>query len=232
MDRDAAWRHPRDVSWDARIQVPFSPETAASGIGDTSFLRACWYRTPLVLPRDRGGRPDPPALRRGGLRRHGLDRRPMPRRTRGRLYAVHVRHHRMLRPVAGRARRTRRRRPAGSREAARQAGLAGRAPFHLVSADDRHLAVRLDGGGAAYRHSESSVDGEHRALGSGTGMLAVGPGTRRASTARAPDELAITSLPMTRIRSSTAKSTAASRCRTQGSTTTGTSCSGVPNRRR
>ena len=50
MDRDAAWRHPRDVSWDARIQVPFSPETAASGIGDTSFLRACWYRTPLVLP--------------------------------------------------------------------------------------------------------------------------------------------------------------------------------------
>ena len=50
VDRDAAWRHPREVSWDARIQVPFSPETAQSGIGDTSFLRACWYRTPLVLP--------------------------------------------------------------------------------------------------------------------------------------------------------------------------------------
>ena len=50
VDRDGAWRHPREVSWDARIQVPFSPETAASGIGDTSFLRACWYRTPLVLP--------------------------------------------------------------------------------------------------------------------------------------------------------------------------------------
>jgi beta-galactosidase/beta-glucuronidase len=49
-DRDAVWCHPRDVSWDARIQVPFAPETAASGIGDTSFLRACWYRTPLVLP--------------------------------------------------------------------------------------------------------------------------------------------------------------------------------------
>ena len=50
MDRDAAWRHPRDVTWNARIHVPFSPETAASGIGDASFLRACWYRTPLVLP--------------------------------------------------------------------------------------------------------------------------------------------------------------------------------------
>ena len=50
VDRHAAWRHPREVSWDARIQVPFSPETAQSGIGDTSFLRACWYRTPLVLP--------------------------------------------------------------------------------------------------------------------------------------------------------------------------------------
>ena len=136
---------------------------------------------------DRRGRPDPPALRRGGLRRDGLDRRPMPRRTRGRLYAVHVRHHRMLRPVAGRARRSRRRRPAGSREAARQAGLAGCATFHLVSADDRHLAIRLDGGGPAYRHSESSVDGEHRALGSRTGVLAVGPGTRRASIAHAPD---------------------------------------------
>jgi hypothetical protein len=49
-DRDAAWRHPRDVVWDTQIQVPFSPETAESGIGDTSFLRACWYRTPLVLP--------------------------------------------------------------------------------------------------------------------------------------------------------------------------------------
>jgi hypothetical protein len=50
LDRDATWRHPRDVSWDAQIHVPFSPETAASGIGDASFLRACWYRLPLVLP--------------------------------------------------------------------------------------------------------------------------------------------------------------------------------------
>jgi Glycosyl hydrolases family 2, TIM barrel domain/Glycosyl hydrolases family 2, sugar binding domain len=50
VDRHAAWRHPREVSWNARIQVPFSPETAQSGIGDTSFLRACWYSTPLVLP--------------------------------------------------------------------------------------------------------------------------------------------------------------------------------------
>ena len=50
MDRGAEWRHPRDVTWDTQILVPFSPETSASGIGDASFLRACWYRTPLVLP--------------------------------------------------------------------------------------------------------------------------------------------------------------------------------------
>ena len=50
MDRGAEWRHPREVIWETQILVPFSPETSASGIGDPSFLRACWYRTPLVLP--------------------------------------------------------------------------------------------------------------------------------------------------------------------------------------
>jgi hypothetical protein len=53
MDPAAEWRHPRDVTWATRILVPFSPETPASGISDTSFLRACWYRTTLgsLLPR-------------------------------------------------------------------------------------------------------------------------------------------------------------------------------------
>src|SRR5688500_118957 len=44
IDRRGQWRQPADVEWQARIRVPFSPETAASGIGDTGFYRWCWYR--------------------------------------------------------------------------------------------------------------------------------------------------------------------------------------------
>ncbi len=50
LDHDARWRCPDDVVWNARIQVPFSPETTASGIGDTSFYRACWYRRFVDIP--------------------------------------------------------------------------------------------------------------------------------------------------------------------------------------
>ncbi len=35
---------PGEVSWSSSIRVPFSPETPASGVGDTSFYRVCWYR--------------------------------------------------------------------------------------------------------------------------------------------------------------------------------------------
>ena len=50
LDPEARWRHPREVSWDARIKVPFSPEAPASGIGNTGFFRACWYRRVCELP--------------------------------------------------------------------------------------------------------------------------------------------------------------------------------------
>ncbi len=53
LDPEARWHTPIDVAWDRTIQVPFAPETAASGVGDTSFYRACWYRrtvTPPALP--------------------------------------------------------------------------------------------------------------------------------------------------------------------------------------
>ena len=43
-DPDRKWRLPSAVVFDRRIQVPFSPETEASGIADPSFLSACWYR--------------------------------------------------------------------------------------------------------------------------------------------------------------------------------------------
>ena len=55
IDRDGNPAKPSDVEWTATIQVPFSPETPASGIGDTSLFRACWYRrTVPVLPRNDG----------------------------------------------------------------------------------------------------------------------------------------------------------------------------------
>ncbi len=50
-DRDATCELPDQPEFRQRIQVPFAPETAASGIGDTSFYRACWYRRRFEAPR-------------------------------------------------------------------------------------------------------------------------------------------------------------------------------------
>jgi len=55
LDPDAVWRQPGDPAWNATIQVPFSPETAASGIGDTGFYRACWYRRRFEAPQLNAG---------------------------------------------------------------------------------------------------------------------------------------------------------------------------------
>jgi beta-galactosidase/beta-glucuronidase len=44
IDADARWRLPGDVRFDRRIAVPFAPESPASGIGDTGFYHAVWYR--------------------------------------------------------------------------------------------------------------------------------------------------------------------------------------------
>jgi len=50
IDAEALWRSPKEVQWNGTIQVPFAPETAASGIGDTSFYRRCWYRRTFEAP--------------------------------------------------------------------------------------------------------------------------------------------------------------------------------------
>jgi beta-galactosidase/beta-glucuronidase len=50
IDAEALWRTPRDAAFNRRIQVPFSPETERSGIGDTGFFRACWYRRRFRAP--------------------------------------------------------------------------------------------------------------------------------------------------------------------------------------
>ncbi len=49
-DPRGEWHAPVDVEWTRRITVPFSPETQASGIADTGFYRAVWYRQRLELP--------------------------------------------------------------------------------------------------------------------------------------------------------------------------------------
>ena len=50
LDPEARWTRPDEVAWDRRIVVPFAPETPASGVGETGFLRACWYRRTFEAP--------------------------------------------------------------------------------------------------------------------------------------------------------------------------------------
>ncbi|UQA58937.1 glycoside hydrolase family 2 protein [Polyangium aurulentum] len=49
IDAHARWTAPEEVAWDSTILVPFAPETVRSGIGNTGFYDACWYRR-LVDP--------------------------------------------------------------------------------------------------------------------------------------------------------------------------------------
>src|SRR4051812_47081851 len=45
FDNDGVLERPREIDhWPMRISVPFAPEAKASGIGDPSFHRACWYQ--------------------------------------------------------------------------------------------------------------------------------------------------------------------------------------------
>ncbi len=50
IDADAKWVSPEQVVWGRHIQVPFSPETKLSGIHDTGFYRAVWYRRQITPP--------------------------------------------------------------------------------------------------------------------------------------------------------------------------------------
>ncbi len=54
-DVEGKWRLPSSVIFDRTIRVPFSPETAASGIGETGFLPSCWYRRDFEHPSLRDG---------------------------------------------------------------------------------------------------------------------------------------------------------------------------------
>ena len=49
LDPEGVWGHPNDVPFTSRIQVPFAPETPASGVADTGFFRTVWYRRAIDL---------------------------------------------------------------------------------------------------------------------------------------------------------------------------------------
>jgi len=51
LDRAGRWRRPETVQWDGTtITVPFAPETPASGVGETGFFQAAWYRRAFAAP--------------------------------------------------------------------------------------------------------------------------------------------------------------------------------------
>jgi beta-galactosidase/beta-glucuronidase len=50
IDAEAQWSSPNQVDWGRKILVPFSPETKSSGIHDTGFYRAVWYRREFETP--------------------------------------------------------------------------------------------------------------------------------------------------------------------------------------
>ena len=56
IDVKAAIMGPEQVAWDAKILVPFSPETEASGIAETGFYCAVWYRRSFQAPSLDGGK--------------------------------------------------------------------------------------------------------------------------------------------------------------------------------
>jgi beta-galactosidase/beta-glucuronidase len=53
IDPKGRWTKPAEVEWSHEIEVPYAPESAASGIGDSTYYIACWYQRSLpVVPLD------------------------------------------------------------------------------------------------------------------------------------------------------------------------------------
>jgi beta-galactosidase/beta-glucuronidase len=51
IDREGRHRTPGEVRFDRRILVPFAPETPRSGVHETGFMHAVWYRRTFAAPR-------------------------------------------------------------------------------------------------------------------------------------------------------------------------------------
>ncbi len=57
FDDSRSMREPEDVlHWPLKIQVPFAPESPASGIGDTGFHSRCWYKKEFNFNKQKNGR--------------------------------------------------------------------------------------------------------------------------------------------------------------------------------
>ena len=219
---------------DGADRVPFSPETPASGIGNTGFYRACWYgrriATAAAAPAASGcfciSAPSTITRRSGSAMRAPARTRAATRRSRSTSPTSSTAVDDARSSCQGRGRSAR------SREAARQAGLAARAALHLVSADDRHLADGVAGEGAGDAHRPRRLHAEPRALGDrhrergcdGERRDDLRLGVRLRSRGDAAGRRHAT-------RSSPAKCTAASRCPIRASTIRATSCSGARTRR-
>src|SRR5690242_7041769 len=50
IDEAAEWSSPTQVEFDRTSIVPFAPETPASGVNQTGFYRAVWYRRTFDRP--------------------------------------------------------------------------------------------------------------------------------------------------------------------------------------
>jgi beta-galactosidase/beta-glucuronidase len=50
IDAEAEWRLPSQVDWRQTIQVPYSPETPASGVGENGLYKSVWYRRRFAAP--------------------------------------------------------------------------------------------------------------------------------------------------------------------------------------
>jgi beta-galactosidase/beta-glucuronidase len=50
IDEEARFRLPEQVVWSSKIEVPFSPETKRSGIGDEGLYKSVWYRRSFATP--------------------------------------------------------------------------------------------------------------------------------------------------------------------------------------
>ena len=48
--RETSFSGPDEVRWNQTVMIPFSPETEASGLGDTGFYSTVWYRRKFERP--------------------------------------------------------------------------------------------------------------------------------------------------------------------------------------
>ena len=145
LDPEGDWSLPGEVIWDRSILVPFAPETVLSGVAAEGFFRSCWYRRTVRDSPAQGGERIFLMFGAVDYSASGLGRWiAMPAVTKADTRRFR-RYHRSAASRDGSTRSLvlRRRRPARPRQAARQAGLAARAAFDLVSANDRHLADGL-----------------------------------------------------------------------------------------